>query len=57
MIGVLGHDSALLSYTGPETTWANEMNILLEDDVCVHVCEKEKEKREKREERPYKDHM
>ena len=26
MIGVLGHDSALQGYTGPGTTWANEMN-------------------------------
>ena len=27
MIGVLGHDSALQGYTGPETT-ANEMNFV-----------------------------
>ena len=26
MNGVLGHDSALYGYTGPGTTWANEMN-------------------------------
>ena len=26
MNGVLGHDSALLGYTGPGTTWVNEMN-------------------------------
>ena len=25
MNGVLGHDSALKGYTGPEKTWANEM--------------------------------
>ena len=29
MIGVLGHDSALLGYTGPETTWANEMIFVM----------------------------
>ena len=28
MIGVLGHDSALYGYTGPETTWTNEMNFV-----------------------------
>ena len=28
MNGVLGHDSALLGYTGPQTTWANEMNFV-----------------------------
>ena len=27
MIGVLGPDSALEGYTGPWTTWANEMNF------------------------------
>ena len=31
MIGVLGHDSALSSYTWPETTWANEMNFDMND--------------------------
>ena len=29
MIGVLGHDSALQGYTGPGTTWANEMNFVM----------------------------
>ena len=30
MIGVLGHDSALLGYTGTGTTWpANEMNFVM----------------------------
>ena len=29
MIGFLGHDSALKGKTGPETTWANEMNFVL----------------------------
>ena len=29
MIGVLGHDSALKGYTGPGTTWANEMNFVM----------------------------
>ena len=28
MIGVLDHDSALQGYTGPGTTWKNEMNLL-----------------------------
>ena len=27
MIGALGHDSAPQGYTGPGTTWANEMNV------------------------------
>ena len=30
MNGVLGHDSALSGYTGPGTTWANEMNFGME---------------------------
>ena len=25
--GVLGHDSTLQSHIGPETTWANEVNV------------------------------
>ena len=29
MIGVLGHDSALYRYTGPGTTWANGINIVM----------------------------
>ena len=29
MIGVLSHDSALSRYTGPGTTWANEMNFVM----------------------------
>ena len=29
MNGVLGHDSALKGYTGPGTTWANEMNFMV----------------------------
>ena len=29
MNGVLGHDSALQSYTGLEKTWANEMNFVM----------------------------
>ena len=33
MIGVLGHDSALYGYTGPEKTWANEMNLGHVDDL------------------------
>ena len=27
--GVLGHNSTLLDYTGPGTTWANEMNFVM----------------------------
>ena len=29
MNGVLGHDSVLYVYTRPGTTWANEMNIVV----------------------------
>ena len=29
MNGVLDHDSALSGYTGPGTTWANEMNFVI----------------------------
>ena len=29
MNGVLSHKSALLGYTGLSTTWANEMNFLM----------------------------
>ena len=29
MIGVLGHDSALYGYTGLGTTWANDMNFVM----------------------------
>ena len=29
MLGVVGHDYALQDYTGPWTTWANEMNIVV----------------------------
>ena len=29
MNGVLSHDSAMYGYTGPRTTWANEMNFVL----------------------------
>ena len=29
MVGVLGHNSALKGYTGPGTTWADEMNFVL----------------------------
>ena len=28
MIAVLGHNSALYGYAGPETTWDNEMNFV-----------------------------
>ena len=39
MNDVLGHDSALQGYIGPETTWANEMNFIMNqhrslDKVC-----------------------
>ena len=27
MNGVVGHDSEMSNYTGPGTTWVNEMNI------------------------------
>ena len=27
--GVLGHNSALYGYSRPETTWANEMNFVM----------------------------
>ena len=33
MIGVLGHDSALQGYTGPGTTWANEIGVLGHDSA------------------------
>ena len=29
MNGVFSHDSALQGYTGPGTTWANEMNLAM----------------------------
>ena len=29
MNGALGHNSALYGYTGPETTWANEMDFVI----------------------------
>ena len=29
MIGVLGHDSALSGYTGPDKTWADDMNFVM----------------------------
>ena len=29
MNGVLGHDSALQGYTGPQTNWANGVNIVM----------------------------
>ena len=29
MIGVLVHDSTLYGYTGPGTTWASEMNFVM----------------------------
>ena len=29
MNAVLGHKSTLFGYTGPGTTWANEMNFVL----------------------------
>ena len=29
MNGALGHDSALQGYTGPGTTWADEMNFVM----------------------------
>ena len=29
LIGVLGHDSALWAYTGPETNWANDINFVM----------------------------
>ena len=29
MNGALGHDSALYGYTGPGTTWAHEMNFVM----------------------------
>ena len=30
MVFYLGHDSALQGHTGPGTTWANEMNFVME---------------------------
>ena len=32
MIDVLGHDFALEGYTGPGTTWSNEMNFVMTHD-------------------------
>ena len=32
MIGVLGHDSALVKYTGLGTTWGNEMKSAMNHD-------------------------
>ena len=29
LLVLLGHDSALLGYAGPGTTWANEMNFVM----------------------------
>ena len=29
MIGALGHDSVLLGYTGPGTTWVNDKDFVL----------------------------
>ena len=29
MNGVIGHDSALQGYTWPETTWTDEMNVVM----------------------------
>ena len=29
MNAVLGHDAALLGYTGPGTTWADEINFVM----------------------------
>ena len=29
MNGVLGYESVMYGYTGTETTWANEMNIVM----------------------------
>ena len=40
MISVLGHDSALLGYTGVGTTWANEtkLNVILGHDFVKLYC-------------------
>ena len=35
MTGILGHDSAILGYTGPGTTWANDMNIVMNHDPGI----------------------
>ena len=35
MNGVLSHDSALQSYTGPGATWANEMNFGMNHAPCA----------------------
>ena len=32
--GVLGHDSALQGYTGPGTTWVNEVNFVVKVTGC-----------------------
>ena len=45
MNGVLGHDSALQGYAGPET-WANEMRYAMKHApdagsivcMCIYVC-------------------
>ena len=34
MNGVLGHDSALYGYSGPETTWAIEINFGNDRSTC-----------------------
>ena len=35
MIGVLVHDYALKGYTGPGTTWANEMKFCYKSCFCL----------------------
>ena len=37
MTGVLGHDSALSGYTGPRTTWANEMNFVMNHTLAGSI--------------------
>ena len=36
MTGILGHDSALQGYIGPGTTWANEMNFVMNHAPIDH---------------------
>ena len=40
MIGVLGQDSALQGCIWPETTWANEMNFVMNHALVEDIGEK-----------------